>query len=176
MLRLFWSSGLPWSSHDGYPRDRDTSGKYLKGDRFRADGVTLATSTLALGWWFGRSDAYLRRAVLLLRTFFLDEATSMNPNMNFAQGVPGRVPGEPGGTVDFGRIYVLPLGSRIRGQNRFPPPEHNTLVLEMGCSSSSTVCRHRTFPTRIKHPVLTRPISYLEPPFLPPIFVGPRCS
>ena len=121
MLRLFWSSGLPWSSHDGYPRDRDTSGKYLKGDRFRADGVTLATSTLALGWWFGRSDAYLRRAVLLLRTFFLDEATSMNPNMNFAQGVPGRVPGEPGGTVDFGRMYVLPWAPEFGGRIAFRP-------------------------------------------------------
>jgi hypothetical protein len=46
------ATGLPWTSHDGYPRSDDETGKYLRGDRFRADGVTLGTSTLALGWWF----------------------------------------------------------------------------------------------------------------------------
>lgn len=104
------TTGLPWSSHDGYPRSADRTGKYLKGDRFRADGVTLGTSTLALGWWFAppeQGKAYLQRAVVLLRTFFLDEATAMHPNMNFAQGTPGRHPGNPGGTVDFGRMWML---------------------------------------------------------------------
>jgi hypothetical protein len=105
------TTGLPWSSHDGYPRSADQTGTYLKGDRFRADGVTLGTGTLALGWWFAPQPAqaklYLERAVVLLRTFFLDKATAMNPNMNFAQGVPGRHPGLPGGTVDFGRLWML---------------------------------------------------------------------
>lgn len=104
------ATGLPWSSHDGYPRSADTTGKYLKGDRFRADGVTLGTSTLALGWWFAppaQATVYLQRAVVLLRTFFLDEATAMHPNMEFAQGTPGRTPGNPGGTVDFGRMWML---------------------------------------------------------------------
>jgi hypothetical protein len=118
------NTGLPWASHDGYPRDADQSGRYLKGDRPRADGVTLNTATLVLAWWFSSSGSgsqrgesgsqrgeggsqYLERAALLLRTFFLDPSTRMNPNMKFAQGVPGRFDGGVGGTVDFGRLWML---------------------------------------------------------------------
>ena len=109
------TTGLPWASHDGYPRDADTTGKYLKGDRPRADGVTLNTAALALAWWFssaagtsaGAGHKYLERAAFLLRVFFLDPKTRMNPNMNYAQGVPGRFDGGVGGTVDFGRLWML---------------------------------------------------------------------
>jgi hypothetical protein len=110
------STGLPWASHDGYPRSDDRTGRYLQGDRHRADGITISVSTLALGWYFADSgilangtaaDAYLRRVVLLMRTFFLDAQTRMNPNMNFAQGEPGRNNGQAGGTVDFGRFWMI---------------------------------------------------------------------
>jgi len=105
-------SGLPWVSHDGYPRDRDQTGRYLKGDRPRADGITLDASTLALAWWFSPDDSpigsqFVERAALLLRTFFLNSDTKMDPNMNYAQGVPGRFDGGVGGTVDFGRLWML---------------------------------------------------------------------
>ena len=111
-------NGLPWISHDGYPRDRDQTGKYLKGDRSRADGITLDASTLALAWWFSPQDSlsgnrYAERAALLLRTFFLNNDTKMNPNMNYAQGVPGKFDGGVGGTVDFGRLWMLLDAVRI---------------------------------------------------------------
>ena len=110
------STGLPWASHDGYPRSADRTGRYLQGDRHRADGITISVSTLALGWYFTAdgllanataAGLYLRRAVLLMRTFFLDAQTQMHPNLNFAQGEPGRNDGQPGGTVDFGRLWMI---------------------------------------------------------------------
>ena len=105
------TSGLPWAMHDGYPRGADQSGKYLHGDRPRADAVTVGTTTLVLGWWFqpdpARAAAYLQRAVLLLRNFFLEASTAMNPNMAFAQGTPGRSNGTAYGTADFGRFKML---------------------------------------------------------------------
>lgn len=110
------STGLPWASHDGYPRSDDRSGRYLQGDRHRADGITISVSTLALGWYFTvdgvlvnetAANAYLQRAVVLMRTFFLDQETRMHPNMNFAQGEPGRNDGQAGGTVDFGRFWMV---------------------------------------------------------------------
>jgi hypothetical protein len=106
------SSGLPWIMHDGFPRAADQTGRYLHGDRPRADKIVIGTTTLVLGWWFGqanqpKAEAYLQRAVLLLRTFFLAEKTAMNPNLVFAQGTPGLRNGTAYGTADFGRFKVL---------------------------------------------------------------------
>ena len=106
------SSGLPWISHDGFPRSADKTGRYLHGDRPRADQIVVTTATLVLGWWFSppeeaKAMAYLQRAVLLLRNFFLEKATRMNPNMAFAQGTPGLRNGTAYGTADFGRFKVL---------------------------------------------------------------------
>ena len=35
-------------------------------------------------------DRYVTKAVELLRVFFLDEQTRMNPNLQYAQAIPGR--------------------------------------------------------------------------------------
>ena len=111
------TTGLPWAGHDGYPRAEDTSGRYLQGDRPRADGITKGTATLALSWYFTSAGSiaanataaavYLQHACLLLRVFFLDKKTAMNPNMNFAQGIPGRLQGSPYGSVDFARFWMV---------------------------------------------------------------------
>ena len=79
-------------------RSKAAPGKYLRGDRFRIDGVTIFGSQLVLGWWFAdraKAALYLSRAVGLIRTFFLDPATAMNPNMNFAQGTAPVSPHTP---------------------------------------------------------------------------------
>ena len=43
------SSGLPWIVHDGFPRAADQTGRYLHGDRPRADKIVIDTTTLVLG-------------------------------------------------------------------------------------------------------------------------------
>ena len=49
------------------------------------------------------------------------------------------------------------LSSRVWGQNRFPPSEKTELVLSIETGCTDTV----PFVREPKHPVLTRPISYL---------------
>jgi Alginate lyase len=59
-----------------------------------------AVETLALGAWFLGDQRYAERAATLLRTWFLDKRTRMNPNLNYAHAVPGVTDGRGVGITD----------------------------------------------------------------------------
>ena len=89
------STGLPWTAHTGY--DYPGAGSY---DRASSDALFNAVVPLTLAWWFTQHASYGARAAVLLRHWFLEPATAMNPNLDFADTIPGVGP-ETGGTVDF---------------------------------------------------------------------------
>jgi len=55
---------------------------------------------LALAYYFSHDEKYARHASKLLRVWFLDPATKMNPNLNYAQAVKGVTPGRAAGLID----------------------------------------------------------------------------
>ena len=93
--------GGPYVRRDGQVNpDRDT--EYF--DATRISRMSSDVEALSLAYYFTDDPRYARKAAELLRAWFLDSATRMNPNAQFAQAVPGRKTGRAEGVLDTFRL------------------------------------------------------------------------
>ncbi|TDE10832.1 alginate lyase family protein [Dyadobacter psychrotolerans] len=89
-------SGYPYINRDG----RTNPQTEARSDKPLLRRMSVAVNTLALAYAYSKDVKYAQRAVTLIRTWFLDPNTKMNPNMNFAQCTPGIEKGAPIGIID----------------------------------------------------------------------------
>jgi len=109
----YFSFGPYWwpdpSKADGLPyirRDGETNPKSRQGtDRPTVQAMGEAFEALALAYHFTGHEPYAEQAVRLLRAWFLDPATRMNPHLQHAQAIPGINDGRGIGIIE-GR-YLL---------------------------------------------------------------------
>ncbi len=78
-------NGLPYIRRDG---ERNPEINRIT-DHHSLDQLEASVETLALAYYFKGDEPYATKAVELLRAFFLDPATWMNPNLQYAQFIPG---------------------------------------------------------------------------------------
>ncbi len=78
-------NGLPYLRRDG---ERNPEINKIT-DHRSLDQLESSVETLALAYYFKGDEPYAAKAVRLLRAFFLDPATRMNPNLEYAQFIPG---------------------------------------------------------------------------------------
>lgn len=89
MARYFWpdpekADGLPYINRDG------VSNPELECyDRNRLGEAAERITTLSLAWYLSGDDIYARKAVEQIRMWFINRDTRMNPNLEYAQMVPG---------------------------------------------------------------------------------------
>jgi hypothetical protein len=78
-------NGMPYVRRDG---ERNPEINKLT-DHREMDGMVEAVSALALAYYLKGEEAYAAKAAVLLRAWFIDPPTRMNPNLEYAQYVPG---------------------------------------------------------------------------------------
>ena len=87
---------LPYVRRDG---ERNPEIKGIS-DHDEMGKMASSVHALALGYYFTGNEAWAARAALLLRTWFLDPSTKMNPNLEYAQGIRGITTGRGIGIID----------------------------------------------------------------------------
>jgi hypothetical protein len=88
--------GLPYIRKDGVvnPETKNIS------DDENFGNLVKAVGSLTLGFYITNETKYSDKAAQLLRVWFLDEKTKMNPNMNYSQFIPGKSEGRGTGIID----------------------------------------------------------------------------
>ncbi len=88
--------GVPYVRHDGLVNPETLTDF----DDARFARMLDAVQALTLAHYFTGDPKYSRRAVTFLRVWFIDSATRMNPNLQYAQAIPGVTEGRGIGIID----------------------------------------------------------------------------
>jgi hypothetical protein len=98
------ANGLPYIRKDGEvnPETRDNYTDIVELSNFIS-----ALKTLSKAYYFSDNKKYANKSLELITTWFLNEETKMNPNLNYGQSVPGESDGRCFGIIEFGGIIEV---------------------------------------------------------------------
>jgi len=109
-------------SKDGLPyirRDGETNPDSKRGtDAPVIVEMAGAVETLAIAYYFTGEERYAERAALLIRAWFLDSATKMNPNFRYAQAIPGHNDGRGAGLIESRHFIKVVDAAGLLGGSR----------------------------------------------------------
>ena len=69
--------------------------------------MVQAVKTLSMGYFLTGREEYAARATKLLRVWFLEPAMKINPNLRYAQAIPGRANGRGAGIIETHNLPEL---------------------------------------------------------------------
>ncbi|ADI05452.1 hypothetical protein SBI_02331 [Streptomyces bingchenggensis BCW-1] len=94
--------GCPYVQKDGQ-RNPDVD---KMTDRPEVGKVFESAYELSLAWYYTGKRGYAEHAAEILRTWFVDPATRMNPSLNHAQFIPCKYDGRSIGIIDFSQGFT----------------------------------------------------------------------
>lgn len=101
-LATYWwpdptkEDGLPYIAKDGIPNPE----RLLITDHSELKTLCSSVKLLSLSYFFTNNQKYIVKVEELLFTWFINEKTKMNPNLNYSQAIPGRTDGRVEGLID----------------------------------------------------------------------------
>lgn len=106
--------GMPYIRRDGQVNPE----RYTIKDAQYHGALCEDIFTLGLAWYFTNDAKYAAHATKLLKIWFLDPATKMNPNLNFGQAIPGIVNGRGIGIIDTHNLVKLIDGIQLLANSK----------------------------------------------------------
>lgn len=101
--------GLPYIRRDGQVNPE----RYAIKDDEYLNAISKDVYFLGLAWFYTGDENYAAHAAKLLRIWFLDTATRMNPHLNYAQAIPGITEGRGIGLIDTHNVPMLIDGIQL---------------------------------------------------------------
>lgn len=118
----FWPDPAKPDSLPYINRDGESNPGNFNEHRMAMREMRDAVAALAAAYKITSDERYVAKAVTLLRVFFLDPATRMNPHLKYAQAVPGRSTGRSWGIIDgLHLVEVPPAITALQASPAFPP-------------------------------------------------------
>ena len=116
--------GLPYVRKDG-----QVNPERLKYDKTQSSELHNTVEILTMAYLYSGDSRYAQRAEYLIRIWFLEDSTRMNPNMNYAQFVPGRSEGRSFGIIESRVfLYVLDYASILFKNNELTHDTYKGLI------------------------------------------------
>lgn len=117
------TNGLPYINRDG-----QTNPENFVAHRQVIRQLSDAVAALGAAYKITGDDQYAAKAAELLRVFFLDKETRMNPNLQYAQAIPGVSAGRGTGIIDTLHLIEIPKAVEAMAKSpAFPPQVLNGL-------------------------------------------------
>jgi hypothetical protein len=117
--------GLPYIRKDGQRNPE----YYTISDQYYFGNVVTAAELVTLAYSVTKNEKYSEKAAQLLRVWFLDPATKMNPNLNHAQYIPGINTGRGIGIIETRYIFkVLDAVTLLRSSSAWKPGDDKRMT------------------------------------------------
>lgn len=100
LARYAWPDQTKPNSLPYMMRDGISNPELNKFDRNKLSDMTGAIYRLSLAYYFSENEKYAKKATELIHIWFLDKTTRMNPNLRYAQHIPGEADGRCYGVID----------------------------------------------------------------------------
>ena len=125
----FYSNGDYWwpnpNTTNGLPyvrRDGQTNPENFVAHREVLRQLSDAVAALGAAYKITGDDRYAKKSAGLLKVFFLDEKTRMNPDLQYAQAIPGVSTGRGIGIIDTLHLIEVPKAVEAMEKSpAFPP-------------------------------------------------------